>query len=70
MHVLHFISDQCVTVFVVEWCSYSCAAVYLQMYQFGIFLMFTAVLVFWCFLASLLFLLITAPVRKKEQGSV
>ncbi len=66
-------SSQSVTVFVcvIEWCSYSCATVYLQMYQFGIFplcLMFTVVLVFWCFLTSLLFLLVTAPVRRKGSG--
>lgn len=56
---------------VFEWCSYSRATVYLQMYQFGSFpcrLMFNVVLVFWCFLTSLLFLLIAAPVRTKNTG--
>lgn len=72
-HALLHLFDQSVTVFlcVIECCSYSCATIYLQMCQFGIFprcVMFTIIWVFWCFLTSLLFLLIATPVRKKRPG--
>lgn len=65
-----YIGSVCV---MMEGLSYSCAAVYLQMHQFGVFprrLLFDAVLAVWCFLTSLLFLLIAGPVGKKEQWCV
>lgn len=52
-------------------CSYSCAAVHLQLDQFGVFprwLIFTIILTFWCLLTSFLLFLITSSVRRKEKG--
>lgn len=54
-----------------ERCSYSCAAVHLQLGHFGIFprrLIFTIVLIFRSFLASFFLLLISSPVGKNEEG--
>lgn len=68
MHILHFNTRVCVC----ELCvamrrSYSGATVYLQVRQFvGV----SIVLVFMCFLASLLFPLITVSVRQAEQGYI